>query len=50
MSFFPEYRSRLFFQDGGLIFAKTNEPEERLGVILFKMGKSSKRPKTPFPH
>jgi curved DNA-binding protein CbpA len=31
----------LFFQDGGLIFAKTNDPQERLGSVLCKMGKIS---------
>ena len=31
----------LFFQDGGLAFAKTNVPDERLGEILFHMGKIS---------
>lgn len=37
----PEIQKSLFFQDGGLIFAKTSHSEERLGVILFKMGKIS---------
>lgn len=31
----------LFFQDGDLVHAKTNVPEERLGEILFKLGKIS---------
>jgi curved DNA-binding protein CbpA len=31
----------LFFQDGALVHAKTNVPEERLGEILFKLGKIS---------
>lgn len=31
----------LYFQDGDLIFAKTNVPDERLGEILFHMGKIS---------
>jgi curved DNA-binding protein CbpA len=36
-----EIEKELFFQDGGLIFAKTNRLEERLGHLLFKMGKIS---------
>lgn len=32
----------LCFQEGNLIFAKTNQPDERLGVILYKLGKISK--------
>lgn len=31
----------LYFQDGDLIFTKTNVPDERLGEILFHMGKIS---------
>jgi len=31
----------LFFQDGDLVQAKTSVPEERLGEILFKLGKIS---------
>jgi tetratricopeptide (TPR) repeat protein len=31
----------LFFHDGQLVHAKTNVPEERLGEILFKLGKIS---------
>jgi tetratricopeptide (TPR) repeat protein len=31
----------LFFQSGELVHAKTNVPEERLGEILFKLGKIS---------
>lgn len=31
----------LYFQDGDLIFTKTNIPDERLGEILFHMGKIS---------
>jgi tetratricopeptide (TPR) repeat protein len=31
----------LFFLDGDLVHAKTNIPEERLGEILFKLGKIS---------
>jgi tetratricopeptide (TPR) repeat protein len=32
---------RLFFLEGELVSAKTNVPEERLGEILFKLGKIS---------
>jgi len=32
---------QLFFRDGDLVLAKTNVPEERLGEILFKLGKIS---------
>jgi tetratricopeptide (TPR) repeat protein len=32
---------RLFFLEGDLVNAKTNVPEERLGEILFKLGKIS---------
>jgi tetratricopeptide (TPR) repeat protein len=35
----PEGRKSFFFQDGSLIFAKTEDPEERLGPLLFRMGK-----------
>jgi len=31
----------LFFQDGDLVHTKTNIPEERLGEILYKLGKIS---------
>lgn len=31
----------LIFQDGGLIFARTSVPEERLGEVLHKIGKIS---------
>ncbi len=34
-------QKQLFFQDGELVNAKTNVPEERLGEILFKLGKIS---------
>jgi tetratricopeptide (TPR) repeat protein len=34
-------QKNLYFQDGDLIFTKTNVPEERLGEILFHMGKIS---------
>lgn len=33
------FQKSLFFEDGHLIFAKTNVIEERLGEILFKIGK-----------
>ena len=32
---------QLFFRDGELVSARTNVPEERLGEILFKLGKIS---------
>lgn len=32
---------QLFFKDGDLVQAKTNIPEERLGEVLFKLGKIS---------
>ena len=32
----------LFFQDGFLVYAKTNNPPELLGEVLFKSGKISK--------
>jgi len=34
-------QKQLFFQNGDLVQAKTNQPEERLGEILFKLGKIS---------
>jgi tetratricopeptide (TPR) repeat protein len=34
-------QKHLYFQDGSLIFAKTNVAEERLGEILFRVGKIS---------
>ncbi len=34
-------QKHLFFQDGDLVHAKTNIPEERLGEILYKLGKIS---------
>lgn len=34
-------QKNLYFQKGDLVFAKTNVPEERLGEILFKLGKIS---------
>lgn len=35
-------QKQLFFQDGDLIFAKTNQPEEMLGNVLYRLGKISK--------
>ena len=34
-------QNKLFFLDGFLIFAQTNVPQEKLGEILFKLGKIS---------
>lgn len=34
-------QKHLFFQDGELVHAKTNIPEERLGEVLYKLGKIS---------
>jgi curved DNA-binding protein CbpA len=31
----------LFFQEGNLVFARTNQPSEQLGEILFKLGRIS---------
>jgi len=39
---YGDIKKTLFFQNGNLIFAKTNEPEEKLGAVLFKLGKISK--------
>jgi len=39
----------LIFQDGGLIFARTNVPDERLGEILFKIGKISREIMSTIP-
>lgn len=36
------FKKTLFFQDGVLVFAKTNIIQERLGEILFKAGKIDK--------
>jgi tetratricopeptide (TPR) repeat protein len=36
-----DVQKSLYFQDGDLIFTKTNVPDERLGEILFHMGKIS---------
>jgi tetratricopeptide (TPR) repeat protein len=45
----PGIQKSLFFQDGGLLFAKTNDPEERLGNVLFKMGKISEEIRDAIP-
>ena len=39
---FQNYQKYLFFQDGFLIYAKTNHPLELLGGVLFRLGKLSK--------
>ncbi len=36
------FQKYLFFQDGFLIYAKTNHPLELLGEVLFRLGKLSK--------
>jgi curved DNA-binding protein CbpA len=46
---YPGVRKILYFQDGGLIFAKTNDPEERLGALLYKMGKISEETRDAIP-
>lgn len=38
---FQTIEKTLCFQEGNLIFAKTNQPEERLGAVLHKLGKLS---------
>jgi tetratricopeptide (TPR) repeat protein len=45
-----DVQKALIFQDGGLIFARTNVPEERLGEILHKVGKISTEIMTSIPH
>jgi len=35
-------KKTLCFQGGNLIFAKTNQPEEKLGTVLYKLGKITK--------
>lgn len=43
LSFYHEnFQKYLFFQDGFLVYAKTNHPLELLGEVLFKLGKISK--------
>jgi curved DNA-binding protein CbpA len=39
----------LAFQDGGLIFAKTTLPEERLGAVLLNMGRISQKVANSIP-
>ncbi|MFB0564660.1 MAG: DnaJ domain-containing protein [Candidatus Aminicenantaceae bacterium] len=42
LNFTQEDIKKIFlFQDGDLIYAKTNQPEERLAAVLFKLGKIS---------
>jgi len=36
------FQKYLFFQDGFLVYAKTNHPHELLGEVLFRLGKLSK--------
>jgi len=38
---YQDIQKYLFFQDGFLIFAKTNQRQELLGEVLFKLGKIS---------
>ncbi|MFQ5721610.1 MAG: DnaJ domain-containing protein [Candidatus Aminicenantales bacterium] len=38
---YKDIQKYLFFQDGFLIFAKTNQRQELLGEVLFKLGKIS---------
>ena len=38
---YQDIQKYLFFQDGFLIFAKTNQRQEMLGEVLFKLGKIS---------
>lgn len=38
---FGRIEKHLYFNNGDLVFAKTNQPGERLGEILFKLGKIS---------
>ena len=45
----PNDEKSLFFQDGGLIFARTTDPEERLGTVLFKTGKISETTYSAIP-
>ncbi len=39
---YQNFQKYLFFQDGFLVHAKTNNPNELLGEVLFRMGKLSK--------
>ncbi|MGD9346102.1 MAG: DnaJ domain-containing protein [Candidatus Aminicenantes bacterium] len=36
-----EIQKYLYFQDGNLVFTKTNQPDELLGEVLFRLGKIS---------
>lgn len=43
ISFYHQnFQKYLFFQDGFLVYAKTNHPFEMLGEVLFRLGKLSK--------
>jgi curved DNA-binding protein CbpA len=42
-------KKSFYFQEGGLIFAKTGDPDERLGILLFKMGKISEEVRDAIP-
>jgi curved DNA-binding protein CbpA len=43
LSFYHQnFQKYLFFQDGFLVYAKTNHPLELLGQVLFRLGKLSK--------
>lgn len=37
------FQKQLFFQEGFLVYAKTNHPQELLGEVLFRLGKLSKQ-------
>ena len=39
---YQNFQKYLFFQDGFLVYAKTNHPLELLGEVLFRLGKLSK--------
>ncbi|UCE39933.1 MAG: DnaJ domain-containing protein [Candidatus Aminicenantes bacterium] len=40
---YQNFQKYLFFQDGFLVYAKTNHPLELLGEVLFRLGKLSKQ-------
>ncbi len=43
LSFYHDnFQKYLFFQDGYIVYAKTNHPHELLGEVLFRLGKLSK--------
>ncbi len=44
-----DIQKTMIFQDGGLLFARTNVPEERLGAVLLKIGKISSETFTSLP-